>query len=61
MIFDEKALLEYREENRLEVKSAKGGLPLNIWETYSAMANTYGGLIVLGIIEKAMGHLKGLD
>lgn len=41
--------LEWLESEDLEFKSAGGGVPKSLWETYSAMANTHGGVILLGV------------
>lgn len=55
------------EDSDLEVKKAigrdgKGELPKDFFKTYSAMANSYGGVILLGIEEKPKGsfHVAGI-
>ena len=58
MEFDVNRFDEYREDNRLEAKKAKDSLPQNLWDTYSAMANCYGGMILLGVTENSDGSFS---
>ena len=54
MILDEKTIRETLlkgERVTLECKKAQSNVPVDAWKTYSAFANTYGGLILLGVHE----------
>ena len=57
-MFDPKQFDQYREDNRLEAKAANGGLPGSLWDTYSSFANSYGGCIVCGAVERRDGSWK---
>lgn len=62
--FSLELLTTYKENSLLEVKSARGGLPNSLWESYSAFANSEGGVIVLGVKENFKDgslYVEGLE
>ena len=48
----------WKEGENLEFKSGGRGLPGSLWETYSAFANTSGGIIIVGVQDN--GSIEGL-
>ena len=51
-------IAELKESSEIECKKAKAAAPKDMWETYSAFANTYGGTIFLGITEHDDGRFE---
>lgn len=51
------SILDKGERVTLECKKAENSIPKSFWETYSAFANTNGGVILLGVSE----HLAEKD
>lgn len=49
---------KYKENSQIEAKKASGGLPHSVWNTYSSFANTFGGIILLGVEETADKTLR---
>lgn len=63
IIKDEKDIATLRESAVLECKLAagkdgKGQLPKDFWATYSALANTRGGVVLLGVKEIKQGQFE---
>ncbi len=44
-------IIRYGEHSTLEMKACEKSVPKDMWETYSAFANTHGGIILLGVTE----------
>ena len=58
MAIDIKNILSKGERVTFECKKATKCVPGSLWDTYSAFANTYGGTILLGVVEYMDEHDK---
>lgn len=50
-MIDINKILNSTENENVEAKKALGGIPNSICETYYSFANTFGGVILLGVDE----------
>ena len=56
-----KRLVAKSENDAVEFKRARGGVPADFWPSYSSFANTDGGVIILGVREKdSKREIEGL-
>lgn len=46
-------LLKLKEGSNIELKKARNQIPKSFWETYSAFANTDGGIVIFGVDENS--------
>ena len=61
-VVDVKRLIRSGETDEVEFKRGRGGVPGSFWESYSAFANTDGGVIVLGVKEEnGVREIEGID
>ena len=59
---DVKGLIRNGATDEVEFKRGRGGVPGSFWESYSAFANTDGGVIVLGVKEEnGVREIEGID
>ncbi|MBR2107968.1 MAG: ATP-binding protein, partial [Treponema sp.] len=49
------------ETSKIEFKSAKGGFPEKLYDSFSSFSNTEGGIILFGIDEKAGYKVCGIQ